>query len=167
MSFVYRLLRRSAGLGALAAAAAVLVPSAAHASLVQPSDCQPTALSQPFTDDPNFYEQVLGPYALSDGDSVVAQPACVNISHPDVRLIVNGDAGATVSVDALFNTGNATVEVPLGSVPANVGISPPIPIDVVNMAALDGENALVTLEFSVHGGSAGIDSAWVDPWRWW
>lgn len=164
---VPRLPRRGVVLAAIVVAALALLAPAAQASLVQPSDCQPSALSQPFAGDPSYYEQVLGSRALSDGESVLAQPACVNVSHPTVRFFVTGDPGATVSVDALFTAGAAAVAIPVGSVAADAGVSPPLPINVVNMASLDGRNTLVTVRFSVRGGSATIGSAWVDPWRWW
>ena len=166
MSPVPRLLHR--GL-ILAASAAVLLPAAAQARLVQPSDCVPANLSQPFSDDQNSYQQVLGSTPMTDGSSVLTATACVNLTHPVVRLVLSGDQGATVSVDAVLNAGEATVYVPVGSVPADVsgGVSPQMPINVVNLDALGGQNALVTLRLSVHGGNAEIGSAWVDPWRWW
>lgn len=169
MSPVLRLLRRGLTIGGVTTAAAFLLPGAAQAGLVPPSDCVPANLTQPFQGDQNYYQQVLGRTSMSAGSSVLAAPACVNLTHPVIRFVVSGDPTATVSVDAAFSTGAAAVYIPVGSVPADIagGVSPQMPINVVNMAALGGGNALVSLRFSVEGGSAVIDSAWVDPWRWW
>lgn len=147
--------------------AAVALPASAHARLLQTSDCQPAQASQPFAGDESFYEQVLSSSALSDGGSVLTTPACVNLSQPTARVVVSGDPGARVQVDAVFQSGAATVDIPVGSVAANAGVSQPMTINVVNLAALGGQNTLVTLRLSVQGGNAVIGSAWVDPWRWW
>jgi|GEM_PF-5592048 len=162
------LLRLGARIGALAAVAAFLPAPAAQARLVQPSDCQPdpSLLASPFASvgDDTTYELVGGPYLLADGESALTAPACVNVSHPAVRFFVFGDPSATVAVSAVFATGSSSVAIPLGEVPADAGVSPALSINVVNLAALHGQNTLVTLRFSVRGGSAAIGTAWVDPW---
>lgn len=167
MSFA-RIVRHAVPRVALLASAALVLPTAAQARLVAPSDCQPdqSLLAQPFSSLGDFtaYEPVGGPYALSDGSSVLTSAACVNITHPTVRFFVAGDPGATVSVSAVFTPGAATVSIPLGSVPADAGVSAPMPIDVVNMPGLHGQNALVPLRFTVSGGNAEIGTVWVDPW---
>lgn len=156
-------------IGAAAAAAFFVLPASGHAALVQPSSCQPTQLSEPFASlgDDASYEPVSAGFALSEGDSVTTDPACVNVSHPAVRFFVHGDPGATVSVAAVFFPGDAAVSVPIGSVPATAGVSPAMAVNVVNMPALHGANATVQLRFTVQGGAAQVESVWIDPWGGW
>lgn len=158
-------MRPASALGAAAATAFFVLPgAAAQAALVQPSSCLPaTQLSDPFNDGLS-YELVSPGFALADGGSATTDPACVNVSRPAVRFFLSGDPGAVVSVSGVFSAGAASVSIPLGSVAASAGVSPPLAVNVVNMPALSGANTAVTLQFTASGGAAQIGPVWIDPW---
>jgi hypothetical protein len=106
---------------------------------------------------------------LPAGAIVTAPPVCVNVAHPDARLFVRAESpGATLTVKALYDTGDQTVAIPAGGkVKARDNWQPSKPLKVhpVVLPVLSGGgNAYLTLQFKASHGAVVIDDVFLDPW---
>lgn len=105
--------------------------------------------------------------ALPAGASAQSPATCVNAAYPTFRFFLRGDAGASVSVTAIYASATGQVAIPVGTVAA-AGSWLPTPAMVTGSAvpgALNGGTADVSLRFTANGGNAQIDDVYVDPFR--
>ena len=156
--------RRASVAMACTTAALVLSAAASQASVVTTACPVPAATTQ-FAGDFHYYYDGGGADLSAGSPASVA--ACVNVPHPTVRLsIANGTPGSTISATAVFQTDAGAVAFPLGSVPADAGLSRRLHVpDITRRGiAASGGSVAFTLVLSVDSGSATVSHAWIDPW---
>lgn len=162
MPFASSLSRRVPVAAICAAAALFGAPAAAQADPPGSGACAVPTATQQFAG--VWYYDAGGFSASPENPQVVS--ACVNVAHPRVRVSVgSADPGASLSLVAVFHTGEATVAVPVGTLPATPGLSEPLTVEVVNRSSLrESGTASFTLVVSARGGSVQVSDTWIDPW---
>lgn len=103
--------------------------------------------------------------ALPAGASAVSPATCVNAAYPDFRLFTRGNAGSSVAVSVMYNTGMGTLTIPVGVVRPTGDWQPTLPMATGSAipGLLNGGSADVQLQFSELSGSSQIDDVFVDP----
>ena len=107
------------------------------------------------------------------GATVTSPPICVGIGEPTLRFfakqndkLLGATAALAVSVDVETSTGSL-VTVSIGSVAANTGWSPTLPMAVVAnlLPLLPNDTTAVRFNFTAVTGNWQIDDVYVDPFR--
>jgi hypothetical protein len=105
--------------------------------------------------------------ALPPGAVATAPAACVDLSHPDVRLFTRSDSpNATLRVRAMFDTADREVTARAGhGSQVSSDWQPTQPLTVHRFLVLPNSNgtAYITVQFQASGGTVYIDDALVDP----